>query len=213
MGNERQTLIRTLHDIGLAAWFGGSLFGIAGLNGAAAEGNDLHTARRVASIGWAKWTPVATAAIGTHLVGATGLLAANRDRVATQPGPARNTTVKVALTGIALGVTAYTRVLGKKIEQAEVHRAKEVSSTTTSPVVSGGDSLSGAGAADKAVGEKAGAVAERMPLDVGEAERQLRYAQYAVPILTGVLLALGAQHGEQQRPGQQLWELARLTGK
>ena len=33
---DRNTLVRTLHDVGLAAWFGGSLMGAIGLNGAGA---------------------------------------------------------------------------------------------------------------------------------------------------------------------------------
>ena len=31
------TVSRSLHDLGLAAWFGGSLMGAVGLNGAAAQ--------------------------------------------------------------------------------------------------------------------------------------------------------------------------------
>ena len=34
------TVARTLHDLGLAAWFGGSLMGAAGVNGAAAVVED-----------------------------------------------------------------------------------------------------------------------------------------------------------------------------
>ena len=34
------TLSRSLHDVGLAAWFGGSLMGAIGLNGGAAEAKD-----------------------------------------------------------------------------------------------------------------------------------------------------------------------------
>ena len=33
---EDNTVARSLHDLGLAAWFGGSLMGAVGLNGAAA---------------------------------------------------------------------------------------------------------------------------------------------------------------------------------
>jgi hypothetical protein len=33
---EDNTLARSLHDVGLAAWFGGSRMGAVGLNGAAA---------------------------------------------------------------------------------------------------------------------------------------------------------------------------------
>jgi hypothetical protein len=33
---DNNTLARSLHDLGLATWFGGSLMGAVGLNGAAA---------------------------------------------------------------------------------------------------------------------------------------------------------------------------------
>src|SRR5438477_11936554 len=36
--SERNTVLRSMRDIGLAAWFGGSLMGAVGLNGAAAQG-------------------------------------------------------------------------------------------------------------------------------------------------------------------------------
>ncbi|MEU6943126.1 hypothetical protein ABZ943_42090, partial [Streptomyces rubiginosohelvolus] len=34
---ERTTFLRSAHDLGLAAWFGGALMGAVGLNGAAEE--------------------------------------------------------------------------------------------------------------------------------------------------------------------------------
>jgi hypothetical protein len=54
---EDNTLARTLHDVGLAAWFGGSLMGAAGVNGAAAAVHEPTERLRVASTGWARWTP------------------------------------------------------------------------------------------------------------------------------------------------------------
>ena len=83
---ERNTLVRSLHDIGLAAWFGGSLMGAVGLNGAAAAAKDTTERSDLASVGWAKWTPWNAAAIGAHLAGAYGLLQANNERVASQRG-------------------------------------------------------------------------------------------------------------------------------
>ena len=38
--SERNTLIRSMHDLGLAAWFGGNLMGAVGLNGGAAKAKD-----------------------------------------------------------------------------------------------------------------------------------------------------------------------------
>ena len=46
------TISRSLHDVGLAAWFGGSLMGAVGLNGAAAQVQEPKQRLRVASSGW-----------------------------------------------------------------------------------------------------------------------------------------------------------------
>src|SRR5215208_1043562 len=83
---DRNTVVRSLHDLGLAAWFGGSLAGAIGLNGAGAAVLDDKERARVASAGWKKWTPVNAAAIGAHLAGAGALLFANKGRVAGQQG-------------------------------------------------------------------------------------------------------------------------------
>ncbi|MFJ9596668.1 hypothetical protein ACIRS3_28435 [Streptomyces virginiae] len=56
-----------------------------------------------------------------HLVGSTGLNAANATRVVTQPGVAAFALAKTLLTGAALTATAYTSVLGKKMELASSH--------------------------------------------------------------------------------------------
>jgi hypothetical protein len=53
--------------------------------------------------------------------------------------------------------------------------------------------------------------------DVTAAHQQLRALQWAIPVLTAAIVALGAQHGEQQRPSQVLGgvaaKLARATGR
>ncbi|MEU3726193.1 hypothetical protein [Streptomyces sp. NPDC031705] len=179
---ERNTVLRSMHDVGLAAWFGGSLMGAVGLNGAAKGHSDSwRDNARIASVGWAKWTPVNAAAIGAHLVGTSGLLAANASRVATQQGVAASTLAKTVLTGAALAATAYARMLGKKIELASSMDPQD---------------------AEEAAGS----------FDTGKAERRLSYAQWLVPAVTGGLLILGALHGEQQRPAEQargMWQRAR----
>jgi hypothetical protein len=170
---DRNTVVRALHDLGLAAWFGGSLMGVVGLNGAAEdEGGNLRTAQ-IASNGWARWTPFNAAAIGAHLLGGAGVLLVNRKRVLGQRGVGASTVAKALLTAAALGATGYTRVLGKKIELA------------SSP--------------DPANAEKADAV----PIGIEQAQQQLRVAQWTIPLLTGALEVLNALHGEQQRPGEQ----------
>jgi len=149
--STRNTVLHAMHDVGLAAWFGGSLFGLAGLNAAAEESGDRRTADRVSSIGWAKWSPVNALAIGAHVVGGAGLLAENRKRAVAQKGHAGTVNAKLALTAAALAASAYTRLVGKKVEDAVVHQADGVSSSTTSPVPSGTAKQGGASDATEAV--------------------------------------------------------------
>jgi hypothetical protein len=173
--SERNTVIRSMHDIGLAAWFGGSLAGAVGINGAATELPDPTQRLRVATTGWARWTPVNLAAIAAHLIGGAAILQANKQRVATQKGVGSSTGAKLALTGAALAVTAYSRVLGKKLEYAE-----------GAPVEGGTDP------------------APATPIDTAETQQQLKVCQWLIPALTGGIIVLNALHGEQQRPKQQL---------
>ena len=56
MVSTDNTFARSLHDLGLAAWFGGSLMGATGVNGAAAVVQDPTQRLRVANTGWARWT-------------------------------------------------------------------------------------------------------------------------------------------------------------
>ncbi|MFD7539940.1 hypothetical protein [Streptomyces sp. NPDC059819] len=182
--SDRNTVMRSLRDVGLAAWFGGSLMGAVGLNGAAKEqGASWQEGARIASSGWAMWTPVSALAIGAHLVGSTGLLGANAARVITQRGVASSTLAKTALTGAALAATAYARALGNKIEHA-------------------------------CLDESQSSRAERHLAGTAQAERRLSYLQWTVPALTCALIVLNALHGEQQRPVQQIrgmWQRARTV--
>jgi hypothetical protein len=77
------TVSRSLHDLGLATWFGGSLMGAVGLNGAAADVEEPRQRLRVATAGWNRWTPVNLAGIAAHVVGGAVLLGANTGRVAS----------------------------------------------------------------------------------------------------------------------------------
>ena len=98
----RNTLSRTLHDVGLSAWFGGTLANAVALNAAAAEAGSDAATGRVANAGWDRWTPVNAAAIGAHLVGSVGQLRGNRARVAAQRGATGTALLKTALTAAAL---------------------------------------------------------------------------------------------------------------
>jgi hypothetical protein len=165
------TVARSLHDLGLAAWFGGSLMGAVGVNGAAAEAEDPSERSKIANAGWARWTPVNLAAIAAHLGGGVVLTKENKGRLAVQAGVGSTSVLKTALTGAALVATGYSRVLGQKVMNAgtpPVQGATEPSSAT--------------------------------PDDVAAAQRRLKVLQWAIPALTGGLLVVNARMGEQQRP-------------
>jgi hypothetical protein len=182
--STRNTVIRSLHDLGAAAWFGGSLMGAVGLNGAAAAVRDPQDRARVASVGWGKWSPVNAAAIAAHLAGGASILYANRGRAKYQTGVRGNTALKTIVTGAALAATAASGVLGAKAAQGDghhTHGATEPSSQT--------------------------------PDDVATAQKQLRYLQWALPVLTGTIVVLGSQQGEQQRPREILSGFGRTLGR
>ena len=165
------SLARSLHDLGLAAWFGGSLMGAVGLNGAASAVEEPKQRLRVANAGWARFTPVNLAAIGAHVLGGLLLTSANKGRLVGQRGVGTAAMTKTALTVAALGATAYSRALGAKLE-----RAGDVA-------VEGGTAPS-----------------IDTPDDVASAQRQLRMLQWVIPGLTGAILVVNAKMGEQQRP-------------
>ncbi len=173
MSSTRNTVIRSMHDVGVAAWFGGSLMGAVGVNGAtrtvAGPQNDLA----VAASGWARWSPVAAAAIGVHVIGGVGLILANRGRVAGQSGVSANTAVKTVLTGAAIASTVYSGILG-------AHLAEQ----SDAPV------------------EAATVPSAQTPQQVARSQQQLRVLQWVTPALTGALIVLGAQQGEQQKPAE-----------
>ncbi|MFY1620504.1 hypothetical protein [Micromonospora sp. WMMD736] len=181
--SERHTALRSMHDLGLAAWFGGSLMGAFGVNGAAAKINDSTQRLPVASAGWSKWTPVNAAAIGAHLAGAVGELVTESPRVAAQRGVGRASAIKTALTIGALAVTGYSRLIGMRLEKA------------------GGPPVSGATEPN-----------HQTPASVASSQRQMKLLQWAIPALTGSLVVVTAYMGEQQKPGQVLRGLMGRAG-
>lgn len=116
--SAQNTVVRSLHDLGAAAWFGGALMGAVGVNGAANAVDDPRDRAKVAAAGWAKWSPVNAAAIGAHLIGGGSILYANRHRAKHQSGVTANTLTKLALTGAALAATVYSGILGAKTTRA-----------------------------------------------------------------------------------------------
>lgn len=81
------TLSRSLHDLGLAAWFSAAPWPTQSRLNPAAGATSTHSdAGAVTNAGWNRWTPVNAAAIGAHLIGSIGQLSANQDGIAIQSG-------------------------------------------------------------------------------------------------------------------------------
>jgi hypothetical protein len=169
----RNTVSRSLHDLGLSAWFGGTLANAVALNAAAGAASP-GDAGAVANKGWDRWTPVNAAAIGAHLAGSIGQLGGNSGRVAAQEGVASMALIKTGLTVAALGVTAYSRSLGKVVSAHERVPAR----SGTEP-------------------------AAATPPEVAAAQKKLAAMQWVVPALTGALTVVSSYAGEQQRAAEQ----------
>jgi hypothetical protein len=186
--SHRNTVARSLHDLGLAAWFGGTLAGVLGINNAAAAVSDERERLRVANAGWARWGRVNALAMGVHLVGATGMLLGNKGRVVAQQSVAASSAAKTAVTAAAVGATVWSALLGKKLDAA----AGVPVEGSTEPAPS-------------------------TPPQVAKAQKQMAVLQWAVPLLTGTVVVMGALQGEQQRPAQVLPGIlqrpARLLGR
>jgi hypothetical protein len=106
-------------------------------------------------------------------MGGGAILYANRSRAKHQSGVTANTLTKVVLTGAARGATVYSGGLGAKSARGDGHSIEGATQPSAST-----------------------------PDDVAAAQTQLRYLQWALPVLTGAIVVLGAQQGERQRPGQ-----------
>lgn len=177
---NRNTLARTMHDLGLATWLGGSLMGAVGLNAAAAEVTEPTERLRVANAGWARWTPVNAAGIAAHLLGGVVLTGANKGRLRAQRGVARAAMAKKIVTALTIAATGYSRVLGQRLMEQEKTPVRDGTSPTS-----------------------------ETPPEVSSIQRQLKILQYALPAHVAVLVALTALMGEQQRTMQVVEGVAR----
>jgi len=168
---RRDTLVRSLHDLGLAAWFGGTLMGTIGLNGGAASAASSDERVKIAARGWSLWAPVQWAGIVLHGVGGLGLIRGNKLRLVGQLESRRNTAVKAAVTGLAVASSLGSAIAGKVMSDNSHEPAEGV----TEP-------------------------ADSTPADLRRAQKIQRVLQWTTPALTAVLIVLAAQQGEQQRP-------------
>jgi hypothetical protein len=164
-------LARSVHDLTAAAWFGGSLMGAVGVNGAAAAARDPRERTRLSSAGWMKWAPVQTGAFASHIVAGLPLMWENKGRMAKQEGVTRLSVIKTVVTLAGAAVTLYAGMLGKKVEKL----SEEGAQGATEPADSASPELK-------------------------SAQKQLKVLQWTIPVFAGTVIVLGAKHGEMQRP-------------
>ena len=168
---RNDTLARTMHDLGLAAWFGGSLMGAMAVERGAAEAHDDTERIEIVDAAWRAWKPFQFAAIGAFAVGGAILTYTNRGRLKDQEGVAKVSLVKTGLAAATVGTTMYAGRLGREVAASE--GAPVASGTTPSP---------------------------ETPEDLAAKQRRLKMVQWAVPAQVGALIAMSATQGEQQRP-------------
>lgn len=168
--NNDNTVMRSLHDIGLAGWFGSVLMAAVATNRAVGDLDDPHQVGRVTNSVWRRWRPANAALIAAHLVGATGLAVANKGRLGAQKGVGASSAAKTVVTAGALGASLYSGLLGRKIDAAGDVALSTATATT-----------------------------DDTPDDIAPAVRRLAVLQWLIPAFTATLLVLGALQGEQQR--------------
>lgn len=164
---------RSLQELGLAAWFGGSLMTAVGANPASAHIKRENEQAPMAGAAWSRWTPVNLAAIGAYLAGSLLVMLGNKGRLVGQQRVATISAVKTALIVAALAATASTRIVGQKVVASD-----------DAPQVPG---------AEPADGDRP---------QVTDAGRTLKTLRWTIPAFTGVLIVFNAVMGEMQRPSQ-----------
>ncbi len=185
----RNTLSEVLHDLGIAAWFGGSLYGAAATSAASFQLDNPADRLRAANSAWARWTPINAVAIAAHLIGALGLVRGTPQHLVLQSGMPRTGAVKTGFTLAAVIATGCAQVLGQRVMAYEMSRSSQGQ----------------AGAVDAAGATEPAATT---PPEVAQAQKQLKALQYAIPVLTGGVIVTHGWIAQSMRPRATLKQTA-----
>lgn len=171
---------QAVHDLGAALWFGGSVFGVAGVNKSGADLTDPLDRVRVASSAWRRFAPVQWAGIAATALSGLRITDTNKTRLALQGGFGRAGATKAAFTAAGAVATAYAAYSGRKIAQATEEAVRlgeqvEVQDATLST--------------------------EKTPERIARWQKRQRVAQYLVPATSGAVVVLNSYLVQQYRPG------------
>jgi hypothetical protein len=175
------TGIRALHDLGIAAWFGGSLVVAIGMERARSETDDAYEHGRAVDAWLRTWAPVNAAAATSYFTAGTLLTLANKGRLLAERGVFTSAAIVGGAGVAAAALGLYARSLRRRL-------ATSIRAAAASPTQEA-DSDQRA--------------------DVGRVLRRVRAAHWPVPVLTGTMLVFNARLGELQRPKVVLSGIAR----
>lgn len=181
---------RSVAELSAAAWFGGSLMGALGLNGAASKAKDPEERTRLTTIGWKRWAPVQNAAVGLYLTASLSELLDNKTRLVVQHGVGRISAYKSVVMIAGAGVTIATAVIGNRYGKLveEDARKGQPAEGATEPSRGTSDALA-------------------------TAQRQLRVLQWVQALFGGWLIVVDAKQGEMQRPANVVKGVARRVAR
>jgi hypothetical protein len=129
---------RSVNELSLAAWFGGSLFGSLAL----ARADDGGNGSAQSAAAWDEWRQVEAAAMAAQLLSGTVLTLANRRRVVGQSGVGLSTVTRMAITGAATAATLLVRRQATRAEaddssSDQVHAPPSAALRWSVPVLTG----------------------------------------------------------------------------
>lgn len=171
---------QAVHDLGAALWFGGSVFGVAGVNKAGSDLTDPLDRVRVASSAWRRFAPVQWAGIAATALSGLRITDTNKTRLALQSGFGAAGAAKAALTVVGAVATGYAAYSGRKIAAA------------TEEAVRLGEQVEV---------KDATLPTEKTPPSIAHWQKRQRVAQYLVPATSGAVVVLNSYLVQQYRPG------------
>jgi hypothetical protein len=177
---DNHALAQAVHDLGAAAWFGGTLMGVAGVNKSGADLESGIDRVRVASSAWNRFAPVQWAGVAATIAGGMRLTQVGTGRIALQQGFGRTGAVKAGVTVLGAAATAYSAYCGQRIGALaeEAHARGEQLEVRDATIPTSGT-----------------------PSEITVWQRRQRLAQYAVPLLAGMNIALNAYLVQSYRAG------------